>query len=221
MTQPAKKILVLVLSADVQGYDLLIKAIRDTWGKFSGEHFKILYYYGHRAGYPCGPANVTQHGDILICNCEEALHNITHKTMLAYEYVYGRFEFDYTFRCCAGSYIVPSELHRFIEHQPPEGFYCGVIGDGDPPFASGSGYFLSRDLVGKVVRNGKKITSYGYPGCQDDVAMGRFMKEMGIGVRAAPRRDFSTTVMPREYHYHSGKNEDGKWMYTLQQKLYG
>lgn len=216
-----KKVLVMVLAADVQGYDALIRAIRSTWGEDASDDFKIVYYYGYRDGHPKPePNKILRIGDDIICGCEENMHSICHKTLMAYEYVLSKFEFDYTFRCCCGSYVARDELMKFIEDKPSERFYCGIIGHDDPPFASGSGYFLSRDLVGEVVKNKEKILGYPYPGYQDDVAIGRFMKDMDVVIDpTARRKDFSVDIVPGMYHYHMGKNGDGSPMHEIHAKL--
>jgi hypothetical protein len=220
------KVLVLVLAADVLGYDRLIKGIRDTWASNrEDESFKTLYYYGRREGFPNPPDDgIIQLDDTLICGCAEEMPSILLKTLLTYEYIYDRYDFDYVFRCCCGSYVVRDDMMRFLSNKPASKFYCGIIGPGNPPFASGSGYFLSRDLVAEIVKPGirQKIRDYPYPGSFDDVAIGKFMNDLGIGIDPnATRIDFSTNVIPGVYHYHMGKNGDGRPMYEIHEKLTG
>lgn len=216
-----KKVLVMVLAADIAGYDALVKAIQSTWGRYRSDYFKIIYYYGYRNGHPKPePGKVLQIGDDIICGCEEGVHEICQKTLMAYEYVYSKFEFDYTFRCCCGSYVVRDELMKFIEDKPAEGFYCGARGGSDDvPFASGSGYFLSRDLVGEVVRNKERILKYPYPGYHDDVAIGKFMQEIGVVIDPTARREDSSNIVPDQYHYHVRKDGNGQPLYEIDSKL--
>jgi len=74
-----KKILVMVLAADINGYDKLIQAIRDTWGgQSNNENFKVVYYYGKRQNHPPPPlGGVLREGDTFICDCEECKETIS------------------------------------------------------------------------------------------------------------------------------------------------
>ena len=219
-----KKVLIMVLAADIGGYDKLVQAIRETWGKCVNP--KIIYYYGHRQGHALPPSKgVLQEEDSLICDCEESLEYISYKTALAYKYVSQNFDFDYTFRCCCGSYVVPHELLKFVDDKPRESFYCGVVGDPGTPrqFASGSGYFLSRDLVKLVAENTDeylRISTQNYlPGNFDDVSMGMFMFTHGVKVSNGIRADDTIDIRPGCYHYHFRHNVD--YMYAIHDKLGG
>jgi len=220
-----KNVLVMVLSADVGIYKQLIQAIRQTWGSKTNQNFNIIYYYGRIPGHIPPPNGVLQTSDTLICDCDECLEYISYKTILAYKYVYNNFKFDYTFRCCCGSYIVPNELMRFVDNKPMEKFYCGVIGDPGSPrqFCSGSGYFLSRDLVKVVVENTSELVSYNsrynLPGHFDDVCMGMFMTAHGIYPQNGIRNDVPSKIIPGCYHYHF--RHEVKYMYEIHKKLGG
>lgn len=213
MTNP--RVIILVLAAEGV-YTSLIKAIRETWGQ-SKEH-EILYYYGYNSFSPRPkPHEAIQVGDCVVVGCEETLGNITLKTMQTFELLLKNHQFDYIFRCCCGSYIVPSELTRFIAPQPRTSFYCGIRGQHHSvSFASGSGYFLSRDLVQLVVTKKAQILTSGEP---DDVALGAFMMRHSIPIHPSARRTDldSPALTPGAYHYHFRHRPD--LMYAIH-KLY-
>ena len=202
-----KKVLVMVLSANVQDFGFHVQSIRDTWGTQTSDDFSVLYYYGKRRWRPRPPrGGVRQIGDTLICDAKEVYETISLRTMMAFRYVHhqrveGTLDFDYIFRCCCVSYVVPDELLRFVQDKPSERFYCGIQGQSqETPFASGSGYFLSRDLLKEVVENRQAILDLPMA---DDVALGHFMNSIGVQIDSRARRvDFSCTPVQGEYHYH-------------------
>ena len=100
---------------------------------------------------------------------------------------------------------------KYLEGKPKEKFYAGVVGEcnsgrlGDAeiiPFVSGTGFFLSKDLVTLSL---SKIKSFGFDFI-DDMSFGRFMKRNGI----TPTGDFS------RFYYHG---EDMGCDKTFQWKL--
>lgn len=202
-----KKVLVMVLSSDEGRYSELTEAIRGTWGAARLPGLQIVYYYSLRSGFPepkAGTAHLKE--DVLICGGLGGVHGILERTLIMFQNVLSLFKFDYVFRCCGGSYVVPERLMRFIEDKPDRNFYCGIRGvSNGMPFASGSGYFLSRDLVELVARHSDEIRGYPDPGYHDDVAIGRFFHTQGIpldGRATRQENDGSGKVLPDMYHVH-------------------
>lgn len=214
------KVAVLVLAAD-GNYRPLVDAIRETWGIRSNDRFKVIYYYGIREGFPAPePGRTAMAGDVMICGCKESIGTVLTKTLMAYERALSDLEFDYTFRCCCGSYVDPDVLMTFLEDKPKSGFYCGIMGGRPPGFASGSGYFLSRDLVERVVSEKDKILSYGYPGRMDDVAIGKFMGEIGVRIdRRARRQNRPSEASAGTYHYHFGLKGGAERMREIHREI--
>lgn len=209
------RVLVLVLSADPGVFAQLTSAIRDTWGNDTREDFRVMYYYGFR---PEGPrprvGEVIRDGDVLVAGIPAGVKSILPETLMVFDHVRRSMmqDYDYIFRCCAGSYLVRDELLRWIDDKPRDGLWAGVTGPFNDPtwnFVSGSGFFLSPDLLNMVVDNRREILSY-YPGDyeMDDVAIGRFLWTHGVRSVNAPRvnggRMEQVTVEPGQYHYHFG-----------------
>ena len=214
------RVVILVLAADVAGYDKLVQSIKDTWGMRAYPGVKILYYYGYRDRGPRPPENsVIRVGDDLICASDETVANINVKTRLSFSYIYANFSFDYMFRCCAGSYVVVPNLLKFLDHKPTTQFYCGVVGRHPANaatailFASGSGYFLSRDLVRLLIEYPPSFTCH----YADDVAVGMFLESKGIPIVPGCRQDDTSHLDKEQYHYHFGHNAAA--MYDVHRRL--
>src|SRR4029077_20755046 len=76
-------------------------------------------------------------------------------------------------------------LHRYVEaHAEPARFYAGKGAQVDGiDFATGTGFFLSRDLVQLVVDE-RSDWDHSY---LDDVALAKLLRQHGVQRRFAPR----------------------------------
>ena len=140
------------------------------------------------------------------------------KTAAVLKFMHEKYDYDYIYRCCAGSYIHQGRLMRFLRSQPKKRFYCGKVGKERILFASGSGYFLSRDLLGLIAQRNDQLLRHGLQSMicgkkpiiiPDDLAMASFMKQHGIRVTPAPRIDNKIIDQPGNYHWHY-RNEPQK-----------
>ena len=189
-----KKILISILSLAQPPYNKLEKAIRNTWGSIIDKDVEIIYYYGNSK-------EIKLVGDKLFLNHPEGLYNIGHKTLKMYEFILQNFKFDYLFRTNSSSYIDVEKLKLFISDKSLEKFYSGIIGDyAGIKFVSGSGYFLSRDLIKLVVDNKNKWNHT----LIDDVALGDLLSKYNIPLYLGERIDLKTPTIdsiPSSYHY--------------------
>ena len=219
------RVLVLVLSADAGVYEQMTEVIRATWGRGTRDDFRVIYYYGRRPHGPHPPqGGVVQEGDVMVADIPAGMYSILPETLMVYDHVRRTLPgYDYLYRCCAGSYLVRDELLSWVRDKLRERFYAGVhgaYGESTWHFASGSGYFLSRDLVDLIVDHAGQILSY-YPAdhYMDDVAVGRFLAEQGVNPADAPRVDDSIVPQIGQYHYHLGAHPER--MLALHQALTG
>ena len=187
-----KKILISVLSYEREPYLSLENTIRSTWGSIKHDDVDIIYYYGKKG--------INQlNGDRLYLDEPEGLYNIGSKTIKMYEYCFDNIEFDYIFRTNSSSYVNINSLVDFIKDKPNYNFYSGVVGNfGDIKFASGSGYFISRDLIKKVINN----KSNWEHNLIDDVSLGKLMMKLNIPIYPGKRMDIENTLHLSENHYH-------------------
>lgn len=190
-----KKILIMVLSIEMAPFNTMIDGIKKTWGNFNNDNVDICYYYGNSDVPKMIDKNI-------YLPVRDTFGNILKKTLLAFDYVDKNFEFDYVYRCCTGSYIDIEKLIEYVKNKPKQGYYSGYLGEhAGVPYCSGSGFFLSRDLL--------KFLYCGHSGEQpvcDDVDIGKFMhNHCGIVAENAPRFDgpFDDENYDDSYfHYH-------------------
>lgn len=199
-----KKILVCVLSLEEEPYISLEKTIRETWASKLHPDVGVVYYYGESN-------EIKMVDDKFYSNTPEGLYNIGYKTLNLFDYALNNMEFDYIFRTNSSSYVNIEKLLDFIMDKPKENFYSGVIGNyGGINFASGSGYFISRNLVDLVVEQKNRWDHR----LIDDVSLGKLMLENNIKVYRGKRVNLSVmdNIIPEGYHYRikhpSNRNND-------------
>jgi uncharacterized protein YegP (UPF0339 family) len=122
---------------------------------------------------------------------------IGEKTLDAFEACIENFEFDYIFRTNTSSYLDLKGLQLFIKDKPKENFYAGTIGSHQSiEFASGCGYFISRDLVAKVVEN-RILWNHNFV---DDVSLGKMLTDdFNVDIHAVDRVDINSLEMLAEH----------------------
>src|SRR6266487_3878883 len=172
--------LVLVLSSHTWPYPTLIRTIKRTWASVQVAGIDTLFYSG-------GPAFKIKGRDLDLPVPDDLPH-VGHKTIACFEYLLASRDFDLIFRTNCSSYVDLPNLHEFVQnHGRTRRFYCGKIAThGSVTFASGSGYFLSRDLVEFAV---ERKSEWNHSQL-DDVALGNLMRRNGVQVLPAPRKDY-------------------------------
>ena len=118
------------------------------------------------------------------------------KTLDAFEFSIKNFEFDYIYRTNVSSYLDLVRLQRFIGNKPKENFYAGLQGDHNGiAFASGCGYFISRDLIIKVLRN-RDLWDHNLV---DDVAIGKLLlQDLKVELHEVQRIDLDSVYLDSE-----------------------
>lgn len=188
--------LVLVLASHARPYPRLVRTIKRTWASVRVAGIETLFYYG-------GGALKVDGSDVQL-PVPDDLANVGRKTVALFEHLLASREFDLVFRTNCSSYVDLPNLQEFVHaRRPGARFYCGTVErHGDVEFASGSGYFLSRDLVQLAVlqRDGWDHSLL------DDVALGEVMGRNGVVPVPAPRRDYRssrevTDVDTSQFHF--------------------
>jgi hypothetical protein len=192
------KILILVLSLDDQGfYTELYKKQKETWDSESVEGVETMYYFGNSQSNFIDKKNI-------YTDVKEQLTFCGYKTLTAFNLIKD-LEFDYIFRTNSSSYVDKKLLLEFIKDKPKENFYSGVIGNYHGlPFASGSGYFLSKDLLKYVLENRNEWNHQ----VIDDVSVGIMMLQKNTKIYPGKRFDLTDesyqnlfNIDPYHYHY--------------------
>ena len=164
--------------------------------------------------------SASQKSDVISVDLPDRYFLIGLKTIAAFRFALENLEFDYIYRTNISSYVNIERLIQFGERLPSGDVYSGPFAKHDEiKFASGSGYFLSKSLVRKVVDE----SSFWNHAEIDDVALGQLISRLGgIKFVDARRIDFDTPAdvfkLSQEefdsvFHYRC-KHED--WNKTIQ-----
>lgn len=201
------RVLVLVMCSDNAEHAKLPPTIRATWGRDDRDDFRILYHYGYRnGGPPVTPGATAQDGDTIVCGVSDLWEYCLPKRILALDHARRHYSFDLLYSVCCGSYVDRDALLAWVADKPREKFYAGVNGpyrDSTWRYASGSGFFVSPDLVNLLADNRDEVMSL-HPHLHhfDDVCIGHFLADRGVIVADAPRIDDDVRTEPGNFHWH-------------------
>jgi hypothetical protein len=219
-------ILHLVLGCKNNHFTPIEKAAKNTWVKRSPDTIKTIFMYG-------GDSKIywDNKESFYVDRPENHAYNIClYKTITAFEW-FAETNFDYIYRTNNTGYFDLEQVSKFIEDKPTENFYCGnsqmYERSSNTPtapypgvnYASGASFFLSRDIVKKIVENKDIIYSYNFPGWCDDVSIGKFITEyLKIPINKFSRRlNISLDEINKEldishYHYRILESSNGNSM---------
>jgi hypothetical protein len=183
-----KKVLILILASSRPDYKKLEDSIKSTWFNLKNEDVEIIFYSDNDTELK-KEQKAFLRGNNLILPCPDGHNYHSVKTVLALDWVLQNYDFDYIYRSNLGAFVYPDRIVKFLDDKPKEKFYCGIVGNDtfyfgrNIRFASGSGYFMSKDLV-KLVCDKKNEFIYS----MDDVAMGEFLNRHNIEINKSARR---------------------------------
>ena len=195
-------ILHLVLSCKNDHYLPIENVAKNTWMQDSPDNIKTIFMYG-------GSKKIYYDDqDSFYIDRKESLDICLYKSICAYE-TFLESDFDYIFRSNSTGYFDLNLIPKFLEDKPFENFYCGCLGVlNGIDFASGSGYFVSKDIVCEIVKNKDILYNYNMPGWNDDVAVGKFITQyLNIPINTSARRidlrpdEINNNLDMSHYHY--------------------
>jgi hypothetical protein len=178
------KLLISVLSCKQPSFETLKEdGIKKTWGSTVYKDTEIVYYYG--SNYE----TCIENNDEIFVNVPEAPFNISKKDIVFFSYILKKKKFDYMFRTNVSSYVNVEKLRTHLLNKPKERYFSALIGNlNGMPFASGSGYIITPDLLNLIVSN---YQNYNY--ClPDDVAISHFLQQHNIDIIPAKRQNFES-----------------------------
>lgn len=159
------KILNLILSVKKQPWIVVEDVIRETFYTNRG-NIDVKFFYGNCV------ENCHTDDSLYLTSIEDV--KCAKKTIDAFKYCLDNFDFDIIFRSNTSSYIDYGMLTAEAETVKR---YAGVIGTcNEVKFASGCGFFITRDMVKLVVDNYKNLDFTQF----DDVMIGKFLNSCGI-----------------------------------------
>lgn len=191
------KVVVLVAGANVEPHSANEEAQRLTWGK----NFSSQIYWVH------GSATLSDsgHHHLLVdrearridVGLSENFSNLFEKTLLAISWVNQNHDFDFVIRSNTSSFWNEERLLLLSARLPRSGLYGGHLGtwseEGDSwDYVGGAGLFMSRDIAELAC----KADVVGYRHLPDDVALGLWMRQLGVKPVALPVRSNVTDYHP-------------------------
>jgi hypothetical protein len=194
-------VIILTLAGGTGLYKTLIDTCKETWFTQPSDKIKTFFYYGGHKEFKVENENI-------YCSSVEDYGKLGLKTVETFEYIYNNYDFKYIFRTNAGTYIKYNELLNHLSDKPMENYYSGIIGHyANTDYASGSGYFLSRDVVKKILDNREQL-SHNFI---DDVELGILLKKLDIIVSEdAIRISINYDPGYRTFEYQKGRNQVNK-----------
>lgn len=228
-------VLHLVLGCDNPHYKPIEIAAKKTWMEESPDEIKTIFMYGNSS-------RIFWDNEIsfYVDRIESHFHNIClYKTITAFEW-FIETNFDYIYRTNNTGYFDLNKVSNFLKDKPRHDFYCGnsqiyekSLNTPTAPYpgvnyASGASFFLSRDIVEKIILHKELIYSYNFPGWCDDVSIGKYITEnLKISINNSSRRlnvnlsDIDENLDMSHYHYRilesSKSDSDGnvKCLYKI------
>lgn len=145
-----KRVLILVLSTEMQFYKRLAETSRDTWDSVEVAGVETIFYFA-RSEQP----NTDK---ILFTDAGDDFFDMGRKTLAAFTYALSNRTFDYVFRANASLYVEKIGLLRYVQDKPETNLALGVLAPGTYNgeqflYLWGPGYLLSRDVVKLIVDN--------------------------------------------------------------------
>jgi hypothetical protein len=180
----SSKILILIMCSSKEPYLSLEKEIKNTWFKIKHPNVKVIFYHDNDKEENKKNYAFLKEND-LILPCGDGYDNLGIKTLMCFEWALN-YNFDFIYRSNLGAYLDFQNMIKFIENNgKKEKFFCGIIGKYNQiKFASGSGYFMSRDVVELVV---EKKNDWNHSLC-DDVAVADLLSKFSVGVSEGAKR---------------------------------
>jgi len=182
--------------------------------------YQNFYWYkqGNEAELMGLEANLI--GNDLFINADDSSIGMGHKTIKAFDWLLKNSNFEFLFRTNTSSYISYKNLKKYVHENflNKKSIYSGKIyetNDIDKNkviFASGSGYFLSRDVVEKIVQH-KNLWDHRL---WDDVSLGKMLNEINIKPIPGNRFDVLGNVTKQNIdlsHYHYRCRIDNHYNY--------
>lgn len=174
-----RKVPILVGICSAQGYYERRKTVRDTWFKHPQEGVECLFFLG-------GDVPEREKKDTIGLDTNDSYHCLPEKVLAFFKYALEHYEFDWLFKCDEDTYLDLSRLPELVDT------HYGIIGDislekRHSP-SGGAGYFLSREIVEKIVAR-KDVPLCG----AEDIIFGKLALEEGAVPFATPRLFMSNT----------------------------
>ena len=183
-------IVIIIIASRSLLYDELI---RKYWVPFlnyinnKNINIHIIFMFGNNTSIT--DLNIPKE-NVYISNIEESyIPGILVKTIETMEYVNKNFVYKHILRTNLSSFFILDNLLKTSYSLPDRNLYAGVIGNhNNILFASGAGFWMSKDIVEKILANNNNIDYT----LIDDVAIGKLLSS--IQITPLPRYDLDKNI---------------------------
>ena len=143
-----KKVLILVISADVHPYEEMINTSFNTWDSIQVPNTETIYY--------CGRSGKPDTDKVIYLPVKDGLFQMGYKTILALEWALKHKDFDYIARVNSSCYVRKDLLLEHCQTLEDKEVFEGIITNScyDILYAWGGAQMIySRDIAQKIVDN--------------------------------------------------------------------
>lgn len=157
------------------------------------------------------------------------------KTIESFNIINNLYDYKHIIRTNLSSFFIVENILKISENLNDNNIYAGVNGiqpAQNIPFVSGSGFWLSRDIVNIILNNKNKLNI----NLVDDVSIGNILNNNNInkyildrynlvnGIEISDKKNLIEDIIKKE-HYHirinsNNKNLDIKYMKAFTELLY-
>lgn len=162
-----KKILILIISSQLEPYAKMIQTSLQTWDSINIEGVESIFY--------CGNPVKENTDKIIYFPLDESYATMGEKTLRAFEWALQNKEFDYIARVNSSCYVNKKELIKYIQNLPDKEVFAGIGVDSEPKWMWGGGqYIISKDVIELFINN-KGLWNHAI---MDDVAISYLANEL-------------------------------------------
>jgi hypothetical protein len=196
-------IIIIIIASRSLLYDELI---RKYWIPFlnyiTNKNIKIniIFMFGNTTSYT--DLNIPKENIYISNTSESYIPGILIKTIQTMDFVNKNFVYKHILRTNLSSFFILENLLKTCYKLPDTNLYAGIIGNhSNILFASGAGYWMSKDIVEKIIANKNNIDY----NTLDDVAIGKLLSS--IRITPLPRYDLDKNIFYNDDKKSSILNE--------------
>lgn len=229
-----KDIVMLVIASRSDIYDQMINKYWCYLIKYIKENnysIKIYLLFGNNV--KTDDLNLNDDDKLILNTPESYMPGILIKTIESFKIINNLYDYKHIIRTNLSSFFIVENILKISENLNDNNIYAGVNGiqpAQNIPFVSGSGFWLSRDIVNIILNNKNKLNK----NLVDDVSIGDLLSninkskldryDLTNGIEIFDKKKLIEDIIEKE-HYHIrinsiNKNLDIKYMKAFTELLY-
>lgn len=229
-----KDIVMLVIASRSDIYDQMINKYWCYLIKYIKENnysIKIYLLFGNNV--KTDDLNLNDDDKLILNTPESYMPGILIKTIESFKIINNLYDYKHIIRTNLSSFFIVENILKISENLNDNNIYAGVNGiqpAQNIPFVSGSGFWLSRDIVNIILNNKNKLNK----NLVDDVSIGDLLSninkskldryDLTNGIEIFDKKKLIEDIIEKK-HYHIrinsiNKNLDIKYMNSFTEILY-